>query len=251
MNTRWLKLIFILLLLGCGEEEPRLSFEPVSYTGAQCAECPKVSINIPEAVGKTKITATINIALKEEIIYLLTFDDNMEATNINEAIASFKNGFLELKDKFPDETIGWEAKIDGKVVYDEADVLTIKLDSYIFTGGAHGYGASTFLNFDKQKGTELKNEELFKNTVDFQKFAEIKFREKEGVPKDKSINSTGYMFEDELFKLPETMGFTKKGLQLIYNRYEVASYSDGPVVLTLPYDEVNTYLAVNYREQAP
>ena len=57
------------------------------------------------------------------------------------------------------------------------------------------------------------------------------------------------MFEDELFKLPETMGFTKNGLQLIYNRYEVASYSDGPVVLTLPYDEVDTYLAINYREK--
>jgi len=249
MKTHWLKLIFIVLLLGCGEEEPQLSFEPASYTGEQCSGCPKVSITIPEAVGKTKIVATINIALKEEIIYLLTFDDNVEATNIEEAITSFKNGFLELKNKFPDETTGWEAKIDGKVVYDEADVLTIKLDSYIFTGGAHGYGASTFLNFDKQKGIELNNDELFKNIVDFQKFVEIKFREKEGIPKDKSINSTGYMFEDELFKLPETMGFTKNGLQLLYNRYEVASYSDGPVVLTLPYDEVDTYLAMDYREK--
>src|SRR5690606_9611689 len=195
----------------------------------------------------TKIATTINTALREEIIYLLTFDDSVEATTIDEAITSFKNGFLELKNKFPDETMGWEAKIDGKICYDEADILTIKLDSYIYTGGAHGYGASTFLNFDKQKGTELENNELFKNIVNFQKFAEIKFREKEGIPKDKSINSTGYMFEDEIFKLPETMGFTENGLQLIYNRYEVASYSDGAIELTLPYDEVNTFLAVDYR----
>ncbi len=249
MKTRWLNLIFVLLLLGCGEEEPQLTFAPASYSGENCVQCPKVSVNIPEALGKTKIITTVNTALREEIIYLLTFDDNVEATTIDEAIASFKNGFLELRNKFPDETMGWEAKIDGTVVYDKADILTIKLDSYIFTGGAHGYGASTFLNFDKQKGIELENDELFKNVVNFQKFAEIKFREKEGIPKDKPINSTGYMFEDEIFKLPETMGFTENGLQLLYNRYEVASYSDGPVVLTLPYDEVDTYLAVDFREK--
>ncbi len=249
MKNRWLILILTLLLFSCGEEKPQLTFKPVSYTGEICAECPKISVNIPHALDKTKIATTINTALREEIIYLLTFDDSVEATTIDEAITSFKNGFLELKNKFPDETMGWEAKIDGKICYDEADILTIKLDSYIYTGGAHGYGASTFLNFDKQKGTELENNELFKNIVNFQKFAEIKFREKEGIPKDKSINSTGYMFEDEIFKLPETMGFTENGLQLIYNRYEVASYSDGAIELTLPYDEVNTFLAVDYREK--
>lgn len=247
MKTPWLLLISVLILVGCEEEKPKLSFEPISYSGEQCVECPKISINIPDALEKTKIASAINTALTEEIIYLLTFDDSVEATTIDQAITSFKNGFLELKNKFPDETMGWEAKIDGKVVYNEADILTIKLDSYIYTGGAHGYGASTFLNFDKQKGVELENDELFKNVVNFQKFAEIKFREKEGIPKDKSINSTGYMFEDEMFKLPETMGFTKSGLQLTYNRYEVASYSDGPVELTLPYDQVDTYLAVKYR----
>ena len=249
MKTRWLSLILALILSGCGEEEPQLTFAPVSYSGEQCVQCPKISVNIPEALGKTKIVTAVNTALTEEIIYLLTFDDSVEATTIDEAITSFKNGFLELKNKF-NETIGWEAKIDGKVVYDEADILTLKLDSYIYTGGAHGYGASTFLNFDKQKGIELENDELFKNVVNFQKFAEIKFREKEGIPKDKPINSTGYMFEDEIFKLPETMGFTKDGLQLIYNRYEVASYSDGIIELTLPYDEVDTYLAVDYREKS-
>ena len=50
------------------------------------------------------------------------------------------------------------------------------------------------------------------------------------------------MFEGDSFHLSENLGYTQEGLQLIYNQYEVASYADGPIVLTLPYNEINLYL---------
>jgi len=117
------------------------------------------------------------------------------------------------------------------------------LHSYIYTGGAHGYTSKRFLNFDKKKGVELDNSELFKNVEDFRIFAEEMFREKEEIPKDKSINYTGFMFEQDSFHLPENMGFTQKGLKLLYNPYEVASYSDGTIELVLPHSEIKRYLA--------
>ena len=70
------------------------------------------------------------------------------------------------------------------------------------------------------------------------------FRQKEGIPKDKSINHTGFMFEQDSFYLPENMGFTKEGLKLLYNPYEVASYADGPIEFTLTHAEIKKYLAI-------
>ena len=100
-----------------------------------------------------------------------------------------------------------------------------------------------FLNFDKKKGTELENWELFKSTEKFEAFAEAKFREQEAIPKGESINHTGLMFEKDSFYLPENIGFTKDGLKLLYNPYEVASYDDGTIELVLSHSEIKKYLA--------
>jgi len=116
------------------------------------------------------------------------------------------------------------------------------LNSYLFTGGAHGYTTRTFLNFNKRKGKEIENWELFKDLEHFKNFAEAKFRFQEDIPANNPINSTGFMFEQDEFYLPENIGFTEKGLVLLYNQYEVASYADGAIELVLPYGEVKKYL---------
>ena len=233
--------ISFLLLLGCNEEH-KLTFEPLIVSDNDCSACPNISIEIPKALEQTKLSETINTALEEELLSLLVFDDELEASSISEAIQSFKNGYVELKKLYPDETAGWEAKISGTVTFEDKNKITIALNSYLFTGGAHGYTTRSFLNFNKRKGKEFENWEFFKNQDHFENFAEAKFRIQEDIPQDNPINSTGFMFERDKFYLPENIGFTEKGLVLLYNQYEVASYADGAIELVLPYDEVKNYL---------
>jgi len=126
-------------------------------------------------------------------------------------------------------------------------VLCVVLNSYTFTGGAHGYGAATFLNFDKQQAIELENYELFSDIEGFTAHVETKFRETQQIPIDDNINATGFMFTNDAFHLPENLGFTKDGIQLIYNQYEVASYADGPIELTIPFAEVNLFLKDRFK----
>lgn len=234
--------LFFILLLGCKNSD-QLTFEPSSYESTLCQDCPKVSIIIPKVLQKNKVGSAIENALREEVIFLLTFNDDIQATTIEEAMQSFDKGYKELKKMYPDETPGWEAKIKGKIAYQGKKILSIQLDSYIFTGGAHGYSSTRFLNFDTKKGEELENWQLFKNTGNFEHFVEGRFRSKENILHDKPINSTGFMFENDSFYLPENIGFTKKGMQLHYNQYEIASYADGPIELTLSYEEVKNYLS--------
>lgn len=233
--------LLMIALWGCKNEE-QLAFEPQEIRSENCTNCPEVIINIPKALNKDPLSETINNALKEEVLSLLIYDDQMEVSTIEEAIISFNNGYLELKNLYPDEPIGWEAKIDGALTYEDKNILTIQVDSYSFTGGAHGISTTRFLNFDKNKALEMEVGELFIDPMEFQAFAEAKFRDQENIPATESINSTGFMFEDDAFYLPQNIGFTKEGLKLIYEQYEVASYADGPIILTLPYKEINPFL---------
>ncbi len=238
---KYLALLLILWIpFGC-ETEHKLTFEPLVLQGESCGNCPEITINLPHALNDTGVATAINRSLQEEVIALLSFSDNEDITNVEQAMASFTDSYKELKTKFPDE-IGWESKINGEVIYEDANLVTIEVNSYTFTGGAHGYGSTSYLNFDKAKGTELENWELFDDLQGFEKFAETKFRIQEKIPQDSNINATGFMFEGDSFHLSNNVGYTKDGVQLIYNPYEVASYTDGPIILTLPYSEVNLFL---------
>lgn len=186
----------------------------------------------------------VNDALKEEVISLLTFDEDEQPEDIPEAVSSFRKGFEKLQEEFPDETAPWEARIEARVSFENRGLISIALDSYIFTGGAHGYGATRFLNFEKKSGQELDNSQLFNNHRKFAEFAEIQFRSQQNIPKDQAINSTGFMFERNEFYLPENIGFTEKGLKLLYNPYEVASYADGAIGLLLPYKDIRKFLVL-------
>ncbi|MFX0556267.1 PdaC/SigV domain-containing protein [Maribacter sp. CXY002] len=241
MKTPILYLFLLIVILSC-EKENKLIFEPISLNNPHCNDCALVTVEYPKVLNDGKIGRTINTALAEEIIYTLNFNEDQSASDVNNAISSFQKEFGELREKYVEETTPWEATIKCTVSYEDDNVLTIKLESYLFTGGAHGYSTIHFLNFDKVKGIELDNSQLFKDKEKFIAFAETKFREQEKIPISQPINSTGFMFESETFNLPENIGYTQDGLQLFYEQYEIASYADGPIILTLPYPELKDFL---------
>lgn len=244
MKTPLTYLFIAVLFIGC-KNEHQLTFAPTTISGDDCSTCPKVSINVPEVLENSKVAENINNSISEEIISMLLFaeKEDIEITTIERAIESFNSGYTEMTELYNDEGgENWEAKINGRVTYEDKNTLTIVLDSYLFTGGAHGYTTGRFLNFDKKKGNELEVWQLFKDKDDFTRFAEAKFREQEKIPKEQPINYTGFMFARDSFHLPENIGLTNKGVQLLYNQYEVASFADGPIELILPYDESAKYL---------
>ena len=231
----------IVVLFGC-EDSNKLTFEPISIESPRCAECPMVTIEIQEALDNTAVANSINTALREEIIYHLKFEEGKDVATIQEAVASFTKSFHEIQEKFGGESAPWEAKIHGQVVYEDKHIITLALNAYTFTGGAHGYGSTIFLNFDKAKGIELNPYQFFNDVEKFEEFAETKFREQEKIPLEGDINQTGFMFEKNRFRLAENIAYTQKGLQIVYNQYEIASYADGPIVLTIPFEEANAFL---------
>ena len=230
----------------CSKE---LVFENQTFekkTSLPCKEnCPSISIKIPIAKDVPDVADNINkkvFSVLKEIIYF--GEKPYAATNYNDLSTSFIDSYEKLQKEFPKDNFGWEAKIEGNVKYASDSIINIEIKHYTYTGGAHGYLGFRSLLFNPDTGKTIANSQLFKDQNAFKAFAENKFRVKYKIPKDKPINSTGYLFENNVFHLPLNIFYTDRGLLLYYNSYEVASYADGSKELLLSYNEVNPYLLI-------
>lgn len=231
-----LSLCFLFAMFSC-TPDTTTALKTREFEGMVCGDCPKVRISIPVAPENTVLGKSVNTGVREEIIELLDFAQNNNAVDIPGAIDAFTEGFRNLRKEFPEELTGWEANVSGTRSYEDPSLLTIKLETYIFTGGAHGYAATRYLNFDKKTGAERSGTELLNDPQAFSEFAERAFREKYDIPAGASINSTGFMFENNQFTLPENIGLSADAIVLHYNPYEVASYADGSLILEIPLEK--------------
>src|SRR5690606_31044143 len=171
--------LLIVILTGCNKE---LEFtqERFEKKVQNCIDqCPTVLINIPVASGSGVISDSINkklFAVSKEIIYF--GEKPFVAENYDELAASFIASYQKMKAEHPEDTFGWEGKIEGKIGYKTEKIRNIIIDSYMFTGGAQGYSGTRALLFDANTGKYFPPRMLFKNSDEYRVFAEERFREK-------------------------------------------------------------------------
>lgn len=235
-----------LLLASCNKE---LEFEDQNFekkTTLPCKDnCPQITVKIPFAKNVPIVSDSINNKIFSVLKSIIYIDEKpFASTDYNDLLVSFIGSYEKLQKDFPNDTFGWEAKIEGSVKYKSESILDIEINHYTYTGGAHGYQGLRSLLFDPNTGKTIANEKLFNDVTAFKAFAEKQFRIKYKIPENDPINSTGLMFEDEKFQLPQNIFFTQTGLLLYYNQYEAASYADGPKELLLPYQEIESYLVI-------
>lgn len=233
-----------LILTSCSKE---LSFKNEVFEKGSTIpcknDCPKITIDIPIAKNIPVVSDSINkkvFSVVKEIVYF--GEKPLEAKDYKILAASFIASYEEMHKKFPDETFDWEGKIKGNVEFESDQILTIKIDHYTFTGGAHGYQGLRSLLFNPKTGKTIFTNQIFTNENKFKAFAEKEFRAKYKIPEKSNINATGLMFENDKFQLPQNVFYTKEGLLLYYNSYEAGSYADGPKEILFPYNKISKYL---------
>ncbi|QYJ68948.1 DUF3298 and DUF4163 domain-containing protein [Flavobacterium litorale] len=258
----YITIAFIALLItGCGKDkkgtndiedmdaEPpvALALETKQYkatTSLPCKDkCPKVEIAVPVATGPQPTADSINKKVFNTVREIMYYGERpYEATNYDDLMASFIGSYEELKKEFPKEALEWEGKVTANVIRKTDSLINIELKHYTYTGGAHGYEGLRSLLFDPATGHAFAYRDIFNDLNGFTDYAEKRFRGKHNIPDGQPINSTGFMFEDDTFKLPNTIFFMEDGLLLYYNTYEISSYAEGPKELLLPYSELTEYL---------
>jgi len=250
MNYVFRLLFVAFVFVGCSNE-PSLTFSSEVFTEenleiCKTEFCSPVSINYVKATGDAAISEKINSEINTYIIDALFLgeDDEPSAKDIPQATTQF---ILAYRDHQPDlptnlDFGGYEAEINAEITHQTETLVCVEFHSYLFTGGAHGYGGTTFIMFDIETGERMSIENLFEDVPRFEAFAEKAFKKAYDIPLSDNINASGFWFDDDQFYLPEAVGIRENNLVLIYNAYEISSYAAGPIALEIPLDEIESYL---------
>lgn len=251
MNYRIPALILFLLLASC-KKEPALVFSTLSLYEDQLSECenelcPEISISYLEVTGDTPNAQAINDRIEKYIIATLNIgeDETPSAKTIEEAAVQFIRIYREHKAEYFDMTAEYEIGIDIQHTYQSDELISLQLDQYMYSGGAHGFSKTEFFNFDPGTGEFLNKEELLSDESGFKKLAEEFFRNQFELSEGASINEPGFWFEDDSFQLSEAIGFAEDQVVLIYNPYEIAPYSEGAVEVRIPIDDAKKFLSIS------
>jgi len=228
----------LVILTSCVKEIP-FEFEETAILKKD-----PVSIEViyPKLNDASDITAKINIAIESAIAgHIAFFEEDTESLTLNDAIAQFENRFISFKNDFEADAVPWEVIINSEVVFQSVYVITIAIDSYTFTGGAHGNSVITLLNFDPKTGDLYTQDHVIKTSPDFTALVKHYFKKETA---SKTTDSSENYFFGEDFKLPENIGFNDEGVIFLYNTYELASYAQGITEFTIPYNEISKFIKI-------
>ncbi|HZW62923.1 MAG TPA: DUF3298 and DUF4163 domain-containing protein [Flavobacteriaceae bacterium] len=232
------KVGLIILLIGgifnsCTEQQA-LVFTEKNITTQENAI---VFINIPQVEGATPVAQKINRRLQQVVGASLTIDntDAKVITSLENQINAFNQAYERFKADFPDTGILWEAQIDGEILYQSEEIVTVALTVYTNTGGAHGISTISLVNFHPDTGETLSAKDLFSDMGHFQSVAQLYF-------KKEIRNSESDYFDAASFVLPENIGYSNEGILLLYNVYEIAPYTSGITEVTVPFETIEDIL---------
>lgn len=251
MNNKLLPFICVLLFLTSCSEKPLVftseSFSAKDLPMCEDVMCPEVLIDYVVTSGEEDVSEKINTAITHSIInaiYIGEQDATPTAKTISEAVTNFIKEYRLESAEFPAMAVEYFAEASVTKNRATENLISLQVNHYIFAGGAHGYGATQYLNFDAQTGEELQFDMLISDKESFTDFIEKKFKETYKIPQRSSINAKGFWFEDDQFYLPDNLGFTQDNLIFSYDEYEIASYAEGSIFFEIPIKEIQQYLNI-------
>src|SRR5699024_6981998 len=158
----------------------------------------------------------INQALNKHLVLAISQEEDPKVREPQKLAEDFIAQQKEVAEKFGTD-LPWRALANQSLYHQSDTLITIGVETEVLAGGAHGYGATIFFNFDPRTGQRYDHYDLF--TAEFTRYVEGVFRQQQQIPPDAPINSTGFWFENDQFHLPINIGFEKDQVLMVYNPY--------------------------------
>lgn len=241
--------VLFVFLTSCQKDKVELTWETKSFTENDmelCNEipCPEITVEYLHFQGDDLAASKINEKISEFIINSLelNLETPSDVESIDEAAENFATIYYKDLQDFPEMTGEYVSKIRIKELYSDSEIISLEMFQYLYSGGAHGYSSTHFMNLNPKTGKEYSMEDIFTDSEAFKAYAETKFRQDHGISPEAAINETGFWFNDNTFSLPTSFGFTSDSLIFIYNQYDIASYADGSIELRMSKNDVATFL---------
>ena len=225
---------------------------------------------------KGKITLAILVIIISSISVMFIYADNndekhiLESTErydlkidypsiknkkINEKIKAYideqKEEFMNVVKKSENIEISSKYDFNLNVTSNERDGITyVNMLTYSYTGGAHYIrdDKSIYYNNETKEFIDLKyffkDEESFKQMTNLAYYYVMNLENKDNLDTLWVKRGTAPTIDNyRHFK------FTDNGLEIMFPPYQVASWADGEINITIPYEDINKYLKEPYQDK--
>lgn len=200
--------------------------------------CLEISIEYPKILGAFKNSKIVDDFIRNNIIGLLSNYSENKVPKDETIENAIKKSFEDFK-KETAEYVNpyWSYSSTSKVLYQSPKYISVVVNNYSYTGGAHGNGSSQYATFNINNGKKVLFENIVKNKKLLLNIAEKKFRKDQGLAPNQSFQDAGFWFKDNKFYLPDNFAITKEGVLFQYGLYEIAPYSAGMIELVIKNNE--------------
>jgi hypothetical protein len=212
-----------------------------AHCSVDTLHCMKINLSYPYLTGGPEavtqaINDTIAYHLKRNVAVFAVESSELE-TSLEEIAKKYIQEFDQLVADSPEYPFSWDIEVEGSVFYQSDKVLSVALNAYAYTGGAHPNFYLDLINFDLANGKKLALSDLFNNLDKLKVVVENKFREVREIDPKSTISDAGF-FWGEPFALPESFALQEDGVYFYYNPYEAAAYALGATEFTIPYEDI-------------
>ena len=198
--------------------------------------CVEVNFQYPVVTSGPEIMKTaVETWAKDFMTSMVAYaeePDNMPL--LEEAIQGFFNLHDESVRDYPEGPAYFIAEVKDTVLLNDGTHLTLQLDGYSYSGGAHPNPSSSVATWEAATGKRVKLEDVVTDLTALQKIAEQKFRQEQA-----EAFQQGFEFDESFpFKLADNTGLLKDGIYFCYVPYEVGPYAMGYTQFVIPFDEI-------------
>lgn len=238
-------LLLIILCFSCTEDvvfqyETEV-INTADFEQCQHEQCPELHIEYIKMIEPSSLAATVNQGIQDQLVAQLTME-GQEVESLEQAAQVYLNNS---QTAYPEDSIMSETHQLQWVVavtYQSNEIVSLRSDFYEFAGGAHGFEGLLYKNFNVATGKEMTALNMFKDLDGFSAFAKAEFYKQQQALSSTSPNYEALEFENEVFQLPENLGFTEEGLQLYYQAYEITAYQSEPFDFYISWPDVTPFL---------
>ena len=248
MKKLSLLLAIVFSLFSCDKDLTFTKYETVlvSLTKGECdnqdAACGKIYIEYPKFKGNDKDIDTKLNNLVDSYISALGNGDNAKSI-----ADDFINGYTQFITDFPEATANQQnIKSIIKIVNNTNHLLSMVMNSSGYTGGAHGFNFTKYINTDPNTGKQLMLKDIVNDKVKLTSIAKSIFFEKYNINNDEYSLSSQFSFNNNTFELNENFIITDSTINFHYNQYEIASYAQGEFNISIPKNKIDSLINTNY-----
>ncbi len=197
---------------------------------------------IEAASGKNK--DKVNRLIMNIVNFSLSYGDTT-LSNIQAAADSFMTQYASMRKEFPESPQYWYLEESFTVANETPKIITFASANSSYMGGAHPNSYLEYINISNETGDTLSLNNLF--APGFEKklnaLIDAEFRKVNNLKPGDDLAEKGGLFDNKIAFNYNWM-VTKEGtITFYYNPYEIASYAQGPIEVTLTKEQIAPLLS--------